>query len=266
MKRIVEPVLFASDETWVTKGLNGGIDTMIVDWEVKGKFERQRAWDTEINSDTERDVVRLKDRGVSNRWVRINAFGSWTGDEVETAIDSGATRILLPMVTGPDQVEGLLRRVDGRCEVGILVETSAAVNRAPDLGQLPLAGVYVGLNDLAIDRGLNTIFDSVADGTLDCVREHFDSIPFGFGGMTVLGLGTPIPFRFLLGELVRLRCSFSFCRRSFKKDMIGRDIREELLRIALEGKALRERTAAEVARDREQFLAAVRAMGEGMAV
>ncbi len=248
------PVLFASTEGWVVRGLNGGITTMIVDWERRGKARRQKGFDTEINGDTVEDLERLRDFDVPNRWVRINGFGQWTADEVESAVGAGATRILLPMVTTVGEVEGFLEMLDGRCESGILVETRAAVRCAEDLAELPLEGVYVGLNDLAIDRGLGSIFDSVADGTLDRIREAFPSVEFGFGGMTVLDGGSPVPFPLLLTELARLRCDFSFCRRSFKRDVAGREIAAELRRIDRAFARLLERDEGGIEADRRRFV------------
>ncbi len=262
MKRL-EPVLFAADQHWVSKGLEGGITTMIVDWENRGKATRQQTFDTEINCDTLGDLERLRLMGVPNRLVRVNQMGPWTSDEVEVALTADATCILLPMVTDVAEVEALLGMVDDRCEVGIFAETTAAVERAPDLARLPLACVYFGLNDLAIDRGLKTIFESVADGTVDYLSEHFASIPVGFGGITVLELGRPVPFRLLLAEMTRLGCSFSFCRRSFKRDVMGRDIRKELGLIEQERRRLLGRSESEVTQDCQRFRAIVRGLADG---
>ncbi len=262
MKRL-EPVLFAADDFWVRKGLDSGMTTMIVDWEDRGKATRQQAWDTEVNCDTPQDLERLRWLGVPNRLVRVNAMGPWTENEVEVAIAAGATCILLPMVTNVAEVQALFRMVAGRSGVGILAETMAAVDLARDLGRLPLACVYVGLNDLAIDRGLATIFESIVDGTVDRLRDSFASVSFGFGGLTVLDRGSPVPFRLLLAEICRLRCDFSFCRRSFKRDVIGRDIREELEKIEVERMRLLSRSEGEINEDRQRFGAAVKASVDG---
>jgi hypothetical protein len=128
----------------------------------------------------------------------------------------------------------------GRGRVGILVETIAALGILPDLASLPLCRIYVGLNDLAIQRGTPNIFTAIQDGTLAAIRSHFP-IPFGFGGLTLPDRGSPIPCRLLIAEMVRLECQFSFLRRSFHKDIQGRELAVEVprLRQALQQACLR---------------------------
>jgi len=263
MKKLLEPVLFASSESWVRRGLEGGITDMIIDWENKGKAGRQQERDTEINFDTPQDLERLARLRVPKRILRINAMGPWTAGEIELALECGVTCIFLPMVSAVSEVEHFLECVNDRCETGILVETDAAVSISGTLGGFPLNHVYVGLNDLAISRGNNSIFRAAADGTLDRLRENFSSIVFGFGGITCLDRGTPIPFRLLLAEMVRLDIDFSFCRRSFKRDTKNRDIRAEIVRIHAEQKRLRTRTPAEINRDREIFCSLVEKLEMG---
>jgi hypothetical protein len=152
--------------------------------------------------------------------------------EIDTAIELGAAEILLPLVRTPDEVERVLRHIGGRLPLGILIETVEAVRHARELGRLPLSRVYVGLNDLAIARGSRNIFEPVADGTLDQVREHI-RVPFGFAGATLPDRGHPIPARLLLSEFARLRCSYTFLRRSFLADSAGIGIPEALRRVRL---------------------------------
>ena len=95
---------------------------------------------------------------------RINSYGTTTIDEVESAIQAGADEILIPMVRRLYDVEQVLMQVRERCKVGILLETIAATQIAPELARLPLARVYVGLNDLGIERRTPNIFTAIADG------------------------------------------------------------------------------------------------------
>ena len=99
----------------------------------------------------------------------------------------------------------MIEAVGGRCGVGVLVETVAAVEAVEELALLPLSRVYVGLNDLSIDRGTASLFDAIADGTVERVVSAFD-VPFGFGGLTEPELGDPVPCRLLIAEMARLRC------------------------------------------------------------
>ena len=94
----------------------------------------------------------------------------------------------------------------------------------------PLSRVYVGLNDLAIDRRSPSIFSAILDGTVERVRRA-SRVPFGFAGLTLPDAGYPIPCRLLAGELVRLDCDFTFLRRSFRRDVAGKVLGDEVARM-----------------------------------
>jgi hypothetical protein len=151
-----------------------------------------------------------------------------------------------------------LRLLNSRRPLGILVETEDAVAAAAaDLGRLPLSRVYIGLNDLSIDRQSWSIFSALADGTVDRIRHHFP-MQFGFGGVTLPELGSPIPCRLLMGEIARLEGSYTFLRRSFLADTGWQDLARHVPRIQAAFDQARRRTTDEIAHDRQAFLAAVR--------
>ena len=252
-----ELALFASDLAVVGEAVVGGVAAVVVDWENDGKEERQSAADTEINRHTVDDLRRTRAATGARVLCRINRSGSRTQDEVELALDAGADELLLPMVRSVAEVERVLDLVDGRAGLGILVETRDAVAAADELARLPLSRVYVGLNDLSIERGTPSIFTPLVDGLLDELRECFAAMRFGFGGLTLPEAGAPIPCRLLLGELARLRADFTFLRRSFYRDVAGRDVTREVARIlAAVDEAVARAPDAE-ASDREELLARV---------
>lgn len=255
----LELVLFAHRPETLGRALDAGITSFIVDWEWRGKQPRQTGRDTEINRDSPADLRRLARLGAPRRLCRINRWGPWAPAEVELAVACGATDVLLPMAEAPAEVEALLARLDGRGGAGILIETAAGVARARDLTGFPLSAVYVGLNDLAISRGSGSIFDALADGTVDTLREAAGAIPFGVAGVTVVDRGEPIPCRLLLAELARLDCAFSFLRRSFRRDVDGRDWRLEIERIGELWRHLRARPAAAIELDRAALVDSVAA-------
>ncbi len=258
----LELVLFETRPREAVRALEAGIRSLIVDWEWRDKEHRQRGADTEINRDGPEDLERLRRLGAPRRYCRLNRYGPWTRDEVETARAAGATHLLLPMVEQAREVEAVLAwarpEEAPRCRVGILVETETGVEEAHGLARLPLDRVYVGLNDLAISRGSPSLFDAVVDGTVEGLARVFTGHRFGFGGVTVVDGGAPVPCRLLLAEMARLRCSFSFLRRSFKRDVTGRDPVAEVRRIQRLWRRLTRRAAEEVAADRaalEEILA-----------
>jgi hypothetical protein len=216
-------VLFSIEKTVIQRMDKAGVKGFIVDWENKGKEERQINADTEINYNTFEDLQRVRNATESLVLCRINAPYENTKKEVDKAILAGADEVLLPMIRYPEEVERVLKMVDDRCGTGILIETVEALERLSDLSSLPLSRVYVGLNDLSIERKSDNIFVPLIDGTLDQIRNHFPHIPFGFGGLTLPDHGFPIPCKLLIGEMSRLSCDFSFLRRSFYRDTVHAD-------------------------------------------
>ncbi len=99
----------------------------------------------------------------------------------------------------------------------------------------------------------------MTDGTVDQVRRAFH-VPFGVAGLTLPERGEPIPCRLLIGEMARLDCHFSFLRRSFHRDIIGRDLAVEVPRLLEALRQARSRPPEVVARDRAAFEAAVVAL------
>ncbi|MEO8369343.1 MAG: aldolase/citrate lyase family protein [Candidatus Solibacter sp.] len=245
-------VYFCTEPQRIAEAVTAGIDTIMVDCERLGKEARQAGADTQINGDTLDDLRRVRGYTRANVACRINRYHTFTEMEVEDAIEAGADEIFLPMVRAPREVERVLQAVAGRCRLSILVETREAVECAPQLACLPVARVYMGLNDLAIDRGAASIFDAVADGTVEQVRREF-TVPFGFGGLTLPELGAPLPCRLLMAEMARLDCSFSFLRRSFTRDTEGRSLSRLVPRIRGALRQASLRTPAAVECGREEF-------------
>ena len=226
----LELFLFSTDAALAARAITGGVRGVVVDWERRGKSERQRGADTQINHDTVADLRRMRGSTSSRVICRVNGFGAWTADEIELALGNGADEILLPMVRDAAEVAEALSILRGRAPLGILVETPDAVSNSEALGRLRIARVYFGLMDLAIARGSRSPFEAVADGTVERVRAAFD-IPFGFAGLTLPEGGTPVPSRLLAAEMLRLRCGFTFLRRSYLRDVRGRDIVAETRRL-----------------------------------
>ena len=252
-------LLFSTDPARIREAVAAGVDAVLVDWENRGKQQRQADADTEINHDTLDDLRRVRAATDARVICRINGYAAEsTPGEVADATEAGADELLLPMARSPEEVERTLTLAKGRAGVGMLIETTDAVRRVHEFAALPLARVYVGLNDLAIERRTPNLFTAVADGTLEAVRRAI-SAPFGFGGLTLPERGWPIPCRLLIGEMARLGCSFSFLRRSFRADTAGRDLRVEAPRIRQALAEAAARSPAAVAADRRRLVEAIEA-------
>ncbi|MBB3085338.1 aldolase [Geodermatophilus sabuli] len=249
--------LFSVDSSWGADVVAAGTAGIVVDWERRGKHRRQAGEGTQINADRPEDLSRMRAATDGRLLCRLNGYGPWTAGEVDDAVARGADELMLPMVRTTEEVDRTLDLVAGRCGLGILVETQDAVARAADLARRPLSRVYVGLNDLRIDRRATQLFTPLVDGTVDAVRAVVGDRPFGVGGLTLPGGGYPVPGDLLAAELVRLGTGFTFLRRSFTADMAGRDPFVEVPRLLAALDVLRSATPAEAAARRADFGAAV---------
>lgn len=257
--RSLQLFLFAIDAPLLARSIDAGIDGVIVDWECRGKHVRQAGADTEINAHTLEDLVRVRASTRATVVCRVNAPAERGLAEIEDAIEGGADEVLIPMVRTPGDVERALAVADGRVGVGVLIETAEAVANAAEIGRLPLTRVYLGLNDLAIDRGADSIFTALTDGTVDRVRQSVD-VPFGVAGVTDPDCGNPIPCRLLIAELARLEADFTFLRRAFRRDTPAEDAAVTLARIRQASAHAQLRSPQEVEADRTELLDRVRAL------
>ena len=251
--------VFTVDPVRASAVVAAGAAGVIVDWERRGKARRQSGQDTQINEDTPTDLAAVRSATTGRVLCRVNGAGPWTADEVALAAELGADEVLLPMVRTPADVDLALAAADGRCGLGILVETQDAVDCIDALAARPLSRVYVGLNDLRIDRGRSdALFAPLVDGTVDAVRRAVGA-PFGVAGLTLPERGAPVPSRLLAAELARLDAAFTFLRRSFWADTAGHDLDVAVPRILSSCAQARRRSSGKVVADRAELLSAVEA-------
>src|SRR4051794_35880048 len=210
----VDLLLFTVDPQWGRDVIAAGAAGIVVDWERRGKERRQAGENTQISTDTPADLSRMRAAVDAPLICRLNGFGPWTPAEVEDALARGADELLLPMVRTTEEVDRTFDLVGGRCGLGILIETQDAVDRAAVLARRPLSRIYVGLNDLRIDRRSDSLFAPLVDGTVEAVRAEVAQ-RFGVAGLTLPGRGFPVAAELLAAELVRLGTDFTFLRRSF---------------------------------------------------
>lgn len=251
---MIELVLFETRLEQARLAVAAGIPSLMVDLERRDKARRQEGVDTEINDHRLEDLEVLRQAGAVGRWCRVDRWGPWSREQVEAVIERGATAVWLPMVRGVEEVEAFVDLVGHRAECGILVETTEAVAAAPSLAMLPIDAVYVGLNDLAIARRSPHLFAALADATVERLRRIFANQRFGVAGATVVDGGAPVPARLLLAELERLGCNFTFLRRSFRREIEGRDLADEITRLQGYWEALVRREAGRREDDHRDLL------------
>ena len=254
-------LLFYSNKSLINRIATKDITGIIVDWERKGKEERQIHYNTEINIHDKKTLVEA--RSIRNKHLicRVNGGPHLGLDEISTAISLGADEILIPMVTHPNEIiQALEFCVSKNIKVGILVETLGAVESIHDFAKLPLSRVFFGLNDYAIQSSNSNIFSPIIDDTIKYVADAVQDIPFGFGGLTHTDLGSPISCRLLLAEMIKHGCSFSFLRRSFYRDLKTISHHTIYESISQEVAQLNKRSPDEIKKDTEQLYTAVKSI------
>lgn len=247
-------LLFTTDVDFALTAQAAGIDGIMVDWERRGKADRQDGYDTQINVDTPAHVTALAGRLAIPVAVRINPWGAETRQEIDLALDCGARMIMLPMAERTDQVRQFLQLVDGRAITIVQIETLGLLQQVESLSNLDWDYAYIGLNDLMISRGGSWLWEPLLDGTVESVYRSLPGRKVGFGGVTIVGGGHPIPFLTLLGEMARLGCGMSFLRRMFHRDLADRDLCREIAAVRQTWQALRARGPRAVAADHANCL------------
>lgn len=246
----LELLLFTNEATLAQAAEQSGVDGIIIDWESKGKTERQTGCDMEINCDTADDLTRMAAAVSLPVTVRINGLANDTADEVELALSCGARGLMLPMARSADDVAQFLEMVDGRARTIVQIETQDLVDQLEDMAALPWDSAYIGLHDLMLSRRAASMWQAVVDGTVEYIFNTLRGRSVGFAGATVIGGGRPIRFTQILQELARLGARLTFLRRSFRRELQDRNMTREInaLRAAWEAGHARGPQAAEADR------------------
>lgn len=245
--------LFTTDGAFAAEAEQGGIYSIIVDWENKGKAFRQKHTGFEINADTPEDVEALSQQLKIPVTVRINPLSQDTASEVELALKSGARIIMLPMAKSATEVAKFLEIVNKRAETLVQIETMELVADMAEFAKLDWDFAYIGLNDLMISRSGTHIWEFLADGGVEKIFSYLKGRQYGFGGVTVVDGGTPLKFSLLLQEYLRLGCSLSLMRRTFKREVQDRSVVVELQKIHDLIQQSKQRDAQAMQRDHQQL-------------
>ena len=206
-----------------------GVDWIFVDLETIGKAERQGHLDTVMSKHSISDIQKIKTSiSKSEILVRSNPIHKGSEDEIEQIIANGADIIMLPYFKTFNEVKTFLNIIDGRTKTCLLLETSEAVEIIDEI--LELSGIdfiHIGLNDLHLSYGMSFMFEPLANGMVEKLAEKIKnkSIPFGFGGIAKLGMGT-LPAEKVISEHYRLDSKMAILSRSFCNTDYISDIKE----------------------------------------
>lgn len=251
---IPESVLMARD------ALNAGVDRLFLDLERAGKQDRQGTG-TWISSQSLEDVRRYRDTFPdADMIVRTDPWSALNRDDLEQVIGFGPNGIMLPMISGLADVTAMRDAIGGRLPLLPLIETVASADALAGIAALDgVDEIFVGLNDLHLDRGDSFMFQPLADGTVERLAgiSFAAGLPFGFGGIARLGHGD-LDAELIIAEHVRLGSSAVMLSRKFKDRATGPfDWAGEIGRIRQAEARFAQRSATEVEADRLSLVATV---------
>ena len=261
---MIKFIMITNDAGFAQRAEAAAVERIFVDLELMGKQERQGHRDTLISSHSIDDIAIVK--AVLNNAeliVRLNPLHAGSSLEIDAAIDAGAEILILPMFRQAAEVAEFCRMVDQRVRVMPLVETIGAVESLDETVTIPgVAELYIGLNDLHLERGLNFMFEPLADGLLDSMVETIKraQLPFGFGGVARVGEGI-VPGELVLAEHARLGSSSVILSRTFSHELPADNeqaLAQEVQKLKSEYANLLKRDSQQVAVDRERFKTVVK--------
>ncbi len=195
-----------------------GVERIWIDLETLGKEERQKNMNTVKSKHTVEDIKDLsKVLTVSSLMVRVNPWNENSKEEIDSVIEAGADRIMLPMWKSEAEVNEFLTYVNKRVPTTLLLETKEAVDCVDEVLNNPLLDeIHIGLNDLHLSYGLTFMFELLSNGTVEKLCKKFSAkkIKYGFGGIAKIGEGT-LPAEKVVMEHYRLGSTRAILSRSF---------------------------------------------------
>ncbi|WP_373235735.1 aldolase/citrate lyase family protein [Cohaesibacter celericrescens] len=254
-------MLITNDPDFAKFAEGVGVNRIFVDLEINGKLARQQHLDTFITSHKMDDVAKVK-RALSKAelLVRLNPLYDGTEREIDQAIEAGADFLMLPMFTSATQLQQFSTMVRGRAGIVPLIETAAAFEDLDRIAQVPgVTELFVGLNDLHLDMGMDFMFEPLIDGKIQHFAERskqYDK-PFGFGGVARMGEGL-VSGRAVVSEHVRLGSELVILSRTFyrKEDDGQHDLEafaEAIAQLREAERILMQRSSEQVRDDQEEL-------------
>ncbi len=198
-----------------------GVHRIFVDMEWMGKYERQGFLDTHMALSTSDDVAAIRNRlPDAEIMTRINPVHSESYMEIDASIEAGTDVIMLPMFNTADEVEKVIRLIDGRVRLCLLLETPQALTRIDDILEYSagIDEIHLGLNDLHLGMGLDFMFELLSGGIVEYVARKIQQhdIRFGFGGVARVGRKDAVPAKLIIGEHIRLHSEMVILSRAFR--------------------------------------------------
>ena len=263
-------MFITNDPDMAVYAVKSGVNRIFVDMEWMGKYERQGFLDTHMALSTSDDVAAIRERlPDAEIMTRINPVHTETAVEIDAAINAGTDVIMLPMFNTADEVEKVIRLIDGRIRLCLLLETPQSLTRIDDILEYSagIDEIHLGLNDLHLGMGLGFMFELLSGGIVEYAARkiHNHDIRFGFGGIARVGRKGPVPAKLILGEHVRLGSEMVILSRAFRMGLNDVEelkskinLRNEIIRLDECLDSFRRSTPKQLEENRRKLVIAVR--------
>lgn len=224
-------MLFTHDSAFAKQAEDAGIDRIVVDFEFRGKAARQSGYHLEVNKASLSELKEIRKAVTIPVLARTNPIWSESREEISAIISEGADIVMLPMFRTKYEVHKFIEFAGKGIKKNLLFETKKSVEIVRELHPFQFDEYYIGLNDMAVDYGLSFAYDVLQHNVVSHIRQSLPDRPFGFGGITVSDGGSPLTTRKIMKQMAKYNCSLAILRRAFKRDIQGRTMGMEVLKI-----------------------------------
>lgn len=210
--------------------IDAGVERVMIDLELLDKIKRQEGLDSFITDHTIDDVAKTRSLIDSQNqsektelMVRINHYNENSNQEIMDAIKAGADIIMLPFIKNISEVRStinIIQDIDSNIKFIPLIETIYSFDNLEEICKLPhITEIYLGLNDLHIERKINFMFELLTDGSVERFANIANkyNVIFGFGGIAAPNIGA-IKAEDLIAIHAYLGSSMVILGRSFKNN------------------------------------------------
>lgn len=196
-----------------------GVDRIGIDLDRNGKAERQAGQQSWISPHQIAALPLLRARLPHHcLFLRTNPLHARSRDEVEAALAAGADLLMLPNFQTLAEVAAFVGLVDGRAAIVPLVERRAALPLIAAFPALGITEIHFGLNDLALDFGVNNRLSLLLHPEIEAACAVADRVMqrFGVGGVASPNtIGLPVPAFNVIAQHGRLGSGGAMLARCF---------------------------------------------------
>ena len=195
------------------------VDTIFVDLEILGKFDRQGHTNGLISNHTFEDIKNLRNCLQSTcLGARIDPLNSNSEYQINKCIEYGVDVIMLPMFSTVEEVQKVISFINKRVSLDLLFETPASLEIIDFIPKESIRKIHFGINDLALAYSFKSMFNclffkGLENAAMKCMQKGYE---FGIGGIGALG-SKPINPELIFSKLIMMKSSRVILSRSFLK-------------------------------------------------